>query len=338
MLPESVKKVLIVHQGAIGDFILSLPAIANLRQRYQKAHFEIVGFPQILSLAHGRYYADKIISIDGKEWAMLYMERPISSQGLVDYLSTFDLGIIFTASSNPIFVENLRKAGLRHLLQIRTLPGNGEQIHITDYILSSLNGRGLKASSMYPKLYLTKSDRFFAGRFLKEVGIDGDKTPIAIHPGSGGKKKVWMPERFARLAYRLSQKLEATFLIISGPADEYFVETVLFNISPLNPIFIKNLPLPHVASILEKCRIYIGNDSGITHIAASLAVPTIAIYGPTDPKIWGPRGPHVGILVPDIPCSPCTKEGLHSCNSQECLTTISVDYVVEKVLELLNDR
>lgn len=338
MLPESVKRVLIVHQGAIGDFILSLPAIASLRERYQKAHFEIAGFKETLSLAHGRYYADKIISIDGKEWAMLYMERPIFSQSLVDYLSMFDLGIIFTASPKPIFVENLRRAGLQHFLQIRTLPSNGEQIHITDYILSSLNRMGLKTSSMYPKLYLTKSDRLFAERFLKEVGIDGDKTLIAIHPGSGGKKKVWMPERFVRLAYKISRKLETTFLIISGPADECFVETILLNISPLDPILIKNLPLPHVASILERCQIYIGNDSGITHIATSLAVPTIAIYGPTDPKIWGPRGPRVSILATDIACSPCTKEILYSCNSSVCLTAVSVDYVVGKALELLKDR
>lgn len=337
MLPQSVKRVLIVHQGAIGDFILSLPAIASLREHYQKAHFEIAGFPKILSLAYGRYYADKVISIDGKEWAMLYMERPIFSQRLVDYLSMFDLGVIFTANPNPIFVKNLKRAGLQHFLQIRTLPSNGEQIHITDYILSSLNRIGLNASSMYPRLYLTKSDRLFAEGFLKEVGIRGDKTLIAIHPGSGGKKKVWMPERFVRLVYRLSQKLEATFLIISGPADECFVETLLLHISSLDPILIKNLPLPHVASIIERCGIYIGNDSGITHMAASLAVPTIAIYGPTDPEIWGPRGPHVSILASHIACSPCSKRTLVSCDSSQCLASIDVDLVMKKALELLKN-
>ena len=334
-LPKFARKVLVIHQGAIGDLILSLPALAGLREFYPEAYFEIAGFRSILSLIEGRYYADRVISIDGSDWASLYLEQRCIPQRLARYLSGFDLSVVFTANPNPVFRKNLQLAGIKHNVQIRTLPHNGEKSHITDYILSSMKGMGLEILHASPRLYLQESDRLFAHDFLKEHSINQDKTSVAIHPGSGGKKKVWMPQRFVEVMYEVSRRINAVFFIICGLADEPFVKPILSKIRPLNSVLIKDLPLPHVASILDRCHIYIGNDSGITHVAASLGIPTVALYGPTDPDIWGPRGPYVSVLTPHIPCSPCTKEILHQCSSLACLRALSVNSVVKKALELL---
>jgi ADP-heptose:LPS heptosyltransferase len=335
MLPESAGNVLVIHQGAVGDLVLSLPALAGLRKFYPNARFEMAGFPHILSLIEGRYYADKVVSIDGSDWASLYLEQRDIPHRLARYLSGFDIGIIFTANPNQIFSENLQRTGIKYVFPIGTVPPNGKKVHVIDYILSSANDMGLEILHTPPRLYLRESDRLLAHDFLKRYSINEGKILAAIHPGSGGKKKVWMPQRFAEVMYELSRRMNPGFLIICGPADEPFVEPILAKTHPLNPVLIKDISLVHVASILEKCRIYIGNDSGITHMAAALARPTVALYGPTDPEIWGPRGPYVSILAPDIPCSPCNKETRNLCTSSACLEAIGVKDVLDTALEFL---
>ncbi len=335
MLPESARKVLFIHQGALGDLVLSLPALASFREFYPNAHFEIAGFPRILSLIEGRYYADKVVSIDGSDWSSLYLEKTEIPQRLVNYLSDFDMGVVFAANPNQVFGENLRLAGIKYVFQIRTVPPNGKKIHVINYILSSANDVGLEILHTPPRLYLRRPERLFADGFLKGNSIDGSKMLVAIHPGSGGKKKVWMHQRFEEVMYELSGKINPVFLIICGPTDELFVEPILANTHLLNPILIKDIPLVRVASIIEKCRIYIGNDSGITHMATAIGKPTVALYGPTDPDIWGPKGPYVSVLAPGIPCSPCNKETLSLCTSPACLAAISVKDVLNTTLEFL---
>jgi len=109
---------------------------------------------------------------------------------------------------------------------------------------------------------------------------NADATRIILHPGSGGAAKVW--PRFAELARALP---EATILL--GPCDR--------SLPTENPV-LENLSLESVAGQLRNCRVFIGNDSGITHIAAYWGTPTVALFGPTDPGIWGPLGRRVKVL------------------------------------------
>ena len=148
---------------------------------------------------------------------------------------------------------------------------------------------------------------------------DFKETPkqyVAIHPGSGGAQKCWPASHFAAVIERLWQQ-NRSVLLLEGPADTEHVRHLLNLVSsPPVPGMIKmltNAPLLEVARQLQQCRCYLGNDSGITHLAAMLGVPTVAIFGPSDPAIWRPVGPSVKVI------------------QEQALEDVSVDVVMEAV-------
>jgi len=127
---------------------------------------------------------------------------------------------------------------------------------------------------------------------------------IAIHPGSGGARKCWPITAFAAVIERLWQHGYTT-LLLAGPADHERLSTLQQALSsPPEPEMLKLLidaPLIEVARQLRQCKGYLGNDSGITHLAAMLGIPTVALFGPSNPTIWRPVGPNVTVLnEPDL--------------------------------------
>jgi ADP-heptose:LPS heptosyltransferase len=122
---------------------------------------------------------------------------------------------------------------------------------------------------------------------------------IAIHPGSGGAAKCWPVENFAEVIERLWQQ-NRPVLLLTGPADNDRLESILGQLSPApKPELVQvlaNKPLLEVAHHLQACWGYLGNDAGITHLAAILGVPTVAIFGPSDPAVWRPVGPCVKVI------------------------------------------
>jgi ADP-heptose:LPS heptosyltransferase len=158
--------------------------------------------------------------------------------------------------------------------------------------------------------------------------VDQSKA-ILLHPGSGSKKKVWPLERFLNLAKILQDRFDSKILIILGPAEGSEVEKVFEGLDPHTFIQAKRLSLIQLASVMEGCKLFIGNDSGISHLASALGIPTIAIFGPTDPRVWSPRGEKVCVVRKEIPCSPCTREKFSRCTDVECLRGIETGDVIE---------
>ena len=134
---------------------------------------------------------------------------------------------------------------------------------------------------------------------MKELGL-ADNV-VSLHPGSGSSRKNWPVEQFARLADRVQRSMSAQPLFILGEADAAAAR-VLSRLAPAVPV-LANRAVKEVASVLAASRGYVGNDSGITHLAAALGVPVVALFGPTDAAMWGPRGAQVGILQGREPTS-----------------------------------
>jgi ADP-heptose:LPS heptosyltransferase len=152
---------------------------------------------------------------------------------------------------------------------------------------------------------------------------------VVLHPGSGSKRKVWPLDRFQRLAEILQGRLGSKILVVLGPAEEREVERVFGAMDPQTFIQVKGFSLLQIASLMQGCRAFIGNDSGISHMACALGIPTIAIFGPTDSEVWAPRGKKVWIVRKETPCSPCTRERILQCTEIECLRGIGVEEILE---------
>jgi ADP-heptose:LPS heptosyltransferase len=97
---------------------------------------------------------------------------------------------------------------------------------------------------------------------------------------------------------------------------------------------VREWPLEDLAALLGRCVGYVGGDSGVTHLAAAVGTPVVAVFGPTDPAVWAPRGPHVAIVRHRVPCQPCTWEAMWACSHRACLADLTVDAVVDAAARL----
>jgi ADP-heptose:LPS heptosyltransferase len=289
-------KILLMHQGALGDLILSLPAFYAIRKKYSKARFEAMGYPHVLSLILNRFYADAIVSIDRAGVASLYHDDGCLDEELTNYLRQFEKIFIFGGKSQAVVINNIRQiTSGSEVCLIKTF-SESQDAHVTDFQLHQLTMRGFETARIGPEIFLRAEDIINAQNYLLQKGIDiKNNQLIAVHAGSGSKTKNWPLENYSVLMKNLYEKFRATVMLVAGPAEDTIIDILrdLLNGIPLTVL--QSLALPLLAAILSQCSLFIGNDSGITHLAAALGVPTIALFWPTDPYVWGPRGKKVFI-------------------------------------------
>lgn len=153
---------------------------------------------------------------------------------------------------------------------------------------------------------------------------------IVLHPGSGSRKKIWPLKHFLYLIRQIEHHSSAAFLFVLGPAESGEAQETFEKMASSRHILARGLSLIQLASVMEGCHGFIGNDSGISHMAAALGLPTVAIFGPTDHRVWSPRGEKVEVVRRGIPCSPCVEERFFLCKEVECLNRIEPEEVMTK--------
>jgi len=324
-LPSQPEKILIIHSGGIGDLLLALPAMRMFRRAFPRSTLALVGRQERLSLVAFDLQARSISSIDQAGMAYFYADGGSFPARLSEFFSSFGVVLVFGKSSGSILADNLKKAGAERVILLPAVPAENSQNHGVDSLIDSLKASGFQEEKSFSPLRLPAEALSFARGFLDNLGWkEGDRF-LAIHPGSGGPAKNWDPENFARVADGLSGRSKV--LLISGPANDG-VEDVRRALKKANCFVADNLPLIQLAAVLKLSTAYLGNDSGITHLAAALGLPTVALFGPTDPGIWRPWGREVRILYEKSSCSPCSPEGRRGC-SRQCLERIDPDRIME---------
>ncbi|MFH1758153.1 MAG: glycosyltransferase family 9 protein [Pseudomonadota bacterium] len=325
MAPSQPEKILIIHSGGIGDLLLALPAMRIFRRAFPSSTLGIMGRPERMSLIAFDLQTRSISSIDQSGMAYFYAVGEPFPARLSEFFSSFGVILLFGKASGSVLAQNLKKAGAERVILLPGFPPEDFQIHVVDYLVDSLKVSGIEGENSLSSLRLPEDAMGFARGFLGNLGLkEGDRV-LVIHPGSGSPAKNWSPENFARVADRVSERSKV--LLISGPANDG-VEEVRRALKKADSFVVDNLPLLQLAALLQRSTAYLGNDSGITHLAAALGMPTVAIFGPTDPAIWGPRGPGVRILYEKSSCAPCSSEARSAC-SRQCLERIDSDRVIE---------
>ena len=338
--PDKIRSILVIHQGALGDFILALPTLETLRAAFSKAKLVIMGFPRILELVDQRFYADEILSIDQRGMASFFFRGGSLDRALSQFFSTFDLVVVFGKNGEGTLIGNLKQVCQGLILHINPFPQWTERIHSTDHLLRELTQYGFSPSEKIPRLFLSEKDKDWGKSFCRVKGLTDEERSkaIVIHPGSGSKKKVWPLERFLELTHYFQRHFNFRILIVLGPAEGPEVQKAFggmeWELGATAPSLVKGLSLLELASVMEGCHLFIGNDSGITHMAAALGLPTIAIFGPSDHKIWSPRGEKVFVVRKEMNCSPCSEEKFVRCKNLECLREVGVGDVLEGIRKL----
>lgn len=283
-------RILVLRGGAIGDFVLTLPALALLRERWPASHIELVGYPHIAHLAKLGGLVNEVRSLDAARIAALFSWKPAIPGDLAEYLSSFDVVISYLYDPDGTVQENMKAAGVRHLIY-----GNpkGDGGHAADFLARPLVALAIyPAGVVVPELVVPEECRRAGANRLSAYG----PHPAVLHPGSGGRGKRWPLSCFLALAERLRGERQMTPLLMLGEADGD-IKDVLNAQGVVWPV-LSGLSLAEVAGILCSAELYVGNDSGVTHLAAAVGVRTVALFGPSDPKVWGPRGRQVTVCCP----------------------------------------
>jgi len=289
-------QLLIIHQGAIGDLILSLPSLYAIRTTFRGYHIEALGYPQTLSLLHQRFYVESITSIDRALFAALYRDEKTDDAALINYFERFERIFLFGGWKHARVARIIKSLTYASVVRIDPFPED-TSIHVIDYQLKQVKQGGVQPSLTVPMLFPTATDVEQASCLLASRGvIIPDDIVIAVHPGSGSNRKNMPAEHFVACLKYLSGQQKCWVLLIQGPADEAECRQIEQLCSGVHLIKADKFELPLLAALIQHCHVYIGNDSGITHMAAALGVPTIALFGPTDPRVWGPRGKAVCIM------------------------------------------
>ena len=283
-------RILVVRGGAIGDFIMTLPAIGALRERWPEAHIEILGYPHVIELAHGRYYADGTRSIDAKPMAGFFVPNGILEPRLMDYFGSFNVVISYLFDPDRIFANNIRRCGVKQVIEASPRP---KELPAAEHYCKPLESLAIYFESPQPRLYPNEADRQAASQFLKMAGRE---RIVAVHPGSGSEKKNWPAERFAAVARWMVDELAAQLLVVQGEADERAVVQLERLLQNRKFTRARGLTLVELAAVLERCALFLGNDSGITHVAAAVGTPVVALFGNASPSVWEPRGEQVRVV------------------------------------------
>jgi len=287
--------ILVIRGGAIGDFILTLPAIGLLRDGFAELPLEILGYRHIVALADGRHYATATRSIEYAGLASFFVPGARLPEELSAYFSRFGQVISYLYDPDGFFEENLRRAGVRHLISAYT--AIGPHTHASRQLARPLEQLALylEPGREQAVLHPSPEDRAEARRRL---GPPGETPLVAIHPGSGGRHKLWPLESWeAVLAHLAAHPENPRVLLIGGEADEERFAALARGGFPADRLLTaRNLPLPHLAALLEECSLFLGHDSGISHLAAAVGTPSLLLFGPTQRTVWAPAGPHVEVL------------------------------------------
>ncbi|MEY2499299.1 MAG: heptosyltransferase, partial [Verrucomicrobiota bacterium] len=263
-----------------------------LRDGFPSAHLEILGYQHIIVLAEKRFYADAIRSIEHRALAGFFAKDAVLPPALVAYFGSFDLVVSYLFDPDAIFETNLKRCGVKRFLAGPAKVTGNE--HVAQQLARPMEELGFRLESSSAKIHPSQADRDFARTFLRNAA----QPVVALHPGSGSETKNWPIENWRKAGDYLLARGRDLF-VVSGEADEERVRVLESGWSTERVRFAKHLPLPQLAALLENS-IFVGHDSGISHLAAAVDARCILLFGPTEPAIWAPANEKVTVLqAPD---------------------------------------
>jgi heptosyltransferase-3 len=286
-----MKRILVIRGGAIGDFILTLPALKVLRDAYPREHIEILGYKHIAVLAENRFYAQAVRSIEYGPLSSFFAKNSELPPELADYFASFDLIISYLYDPDEIFENNLRQCGVKRL--IRGPATIDEREHASRQLARPLEELGVPIDDFAARIFPLETDRIALEKLLAR----SSKPVVVLHPGSGSEKKNWPLENWIDIGNYLlsSDNFRGSLVIVSGEADEDRAKELRATLKNERVQFARNIPLPVLAALFEDA-IFLGHDSGISQLAAAADANCILLFGPTNPKIWAPRNQKVQVI------------------------------------------
>jgi ADP-heptose:LPS heptosyltransferase len=290
-----MEKALLIHAGALGDFVMALRIVAALREA-GAAGVTVLGKPEIAAVAVPGGGVDAVLDLNRDGYHRLFSGESSLSPPVLDTLGCFDLAVDMLGGPGSVCAGRLGQAGIPRVIGLDPRPRPDWKGHISDQWLADLRAAGIGTTPGPPVIRISEDRRDAARRDLREVAGSSGRLLAVLHPGSGSRQKCWPPARFIELGESLRARGWGLVFLLGGVEAERFTPTEMAAFRAVAAT-IMDRPLLDAAALLAGADYFIGNDSGMSHLAAASGTPTVAIFGPTDPGLWRPMGAratHVG--------------------------------------------
>jgi heptosyltransferase-2 len=303
VVPEN--KILVIRGGAIGDFILTLPVLAALRQQFPETRLELLGYPHIAQLALAGGLANAVRPIEARALAGFFAQGGRLDSELANYFSSFALTLSYLYDPDRIFQENVVRIARTQFIPGPHRPDDTGNLHATEIFLQPLERLAIFGADPVPRLTLNPQPGTpdLSGRtddpeiLPTEVGVPPQSlNQLALHPGSGSERKNLPEAKWAELLEQLVIRTDFNLLLVGGEAEGDRLQRLAAPLPPHRVVLAQNLPLAELAARLQHCTAFAGHDSGISHLAAALGIPTLVLWGETSEAVWRPRGPRVRLV------------------------------------------
>ncbi len=290
---------IVIHQGAIGDFVLSLSLVQAATARLRPAKVIAVASSPAATLAAGRSVIDERRTPDSVGIHTLFATSGELDRRLQSLLSGAGCVLSVLGSADGPIHARLREHTPGRVISIDPRPSEetlGRRRHITDQWCETAMRSGLEIGDLLPPRIEMQSAR---------AHTDDARKHIVIHPGSGGTAKCWPVERFFAVADRLSAFVISWMLgPVETEADNAASQSIHRRAAASRERVVIEEDLTRAAERIAEADLYLGNDAGMSHVAAAFGIPTIVIYGPTDPAVWRPLGDQVAVVAQPQPGGP----------------------------------
>ena len=354
-------KILVRTPNWIGDAVMCLPALMELRRVLPEADLILVARPWVLDVFLAAELRCRMYAYDtgGQQgglrgrWRFARQLRQENCSAAILFQNAFDAALLATLSGIPVragYARHARRLLLTHPVPV---PQIGEiPPHETNYYLELLRLLGLIAHlPKVEQIFLPQAESNSAAarerleELLAQQGSGSTTEPVAgkanegllVGIGAGasfGTAKRWPADRFAELALRLNRKLGAATIFFGSTQEALLVNSLISKAGDAAFSLAGKTSLREFIRLVPGCDLYVTNDTGTMHIAAALGVPTLAIFGPTDEHGTRPLGPFVHVMTGTAPCRPCKLR--HCPIDHRCMTSISVDAVFQAAQLLLS--
>jgi len=309
------RTILIIHPGALGDVLLAVPAIRSLSLRFPRHEIVLIAAATVSRLLWECGVINDWLPLEGQACLELFSGTSSISKELYSCVNRCDRAVVWMEDKEGVLGSFFQEFGVASV-QIQSPFSKGLRArHQSDRFLETL-GESTR-DSLSERTVQVPPHLLERGKdYLDALRIPHEQSLALVHPGSGSVHKCLEPRRMASLIERLWQ--EGMYpLILEGPADQDAVGQALHFVSRPS-LVLRDLDLSQLAGVFAQVALFIGHDSGVTHLSALLGVPTIAIFGPTDHHRWAPQSNHVTILRG----SPCICESWATtkmCEEKPCL-------------------
>jgi heptosyltransferase-2 len=345
----SPDKILIRGTNWVGDSIICIPAMREIRRLFPKARISLLVKPWVKDIYSAVEFIDEIIEYDssgahkgiGGLFALAsdLKKRQFDAAFLLQ--NAFEAAFIAWRAGIPERIGYDRDARRIFLTRSCKIDPGLKNIHQAYYYMGLLSSVGLIEAKPWDlpqpvsiRIGVREEDRSAARKILQSEGIHEGSIVIGINPGAFyGAAKRWFPERYAAVADALAQRYGASVVIFGAANDLRAAQEVQSNMKGSSIVLAGRTTLGQLMGLIEQCRLFITNDSGPMHIAAALDVPQLAIFGSTSEIATGPLSKNAEVIKHQVDCNPCF---LRECPTDfRCMKGVTAEKVIEAAFRKL---